>query len=167
MMLTRSNLLFLVILLLGLELVAACNLSSHPTDLVLEERLKSNQADFDALIGMLAKDEDIVRIDDKFVFLREGSNREVPKERLQVYREFFAKLKLEGGFHRDKDNALRFIASSRGTTIPSSEKSYVYCASLLTPSVESLDYVIKKDRGDQQPVYKKLHGGWYLYYESW
>ena len=167
MMLTRPNLVFLVFLLVFLELVAACNLSPHPTDHVLEEGLKSNQEGFDALIRMLAEDEDIVRIDKNFVFLSEGSDREVPKERLQVYRDLFAKLKLEGGFHRDKDNALRFIASSRGTSIPSSEKSYVYCTNPRTQSVDSLDYVIKRDRGDQRPIYKRIHGDWYLYYESW
>lgn len=165
MILPRPSLTFAF--LLFVLLVPGCNLSPHPSDRVLEEALKSNQTDFDTLVRMLTEDKDIVRIDEKFVFLTDGSNRNVPKERLEVYRNLFAKLRLEKGFHRDKENALRFIASSRGTPIPSSEKSYVYCSNPRSPVVDSLDYVIQRDRGDQQPVYKKVHGGWYLYYESW
>ena len=35
------------------------------------------------------------------------------------------------------------------------------------PLVDSIDYVIPIDRGDQKPFYNKLHDGWYLYYGSW
>lgn len=167
MRLSRSKLVFAVFLVSFLAFVAGCNLSSHPTDRVLEARLESNQGDFDILIRMLTEDQDIVRLDNKFVFLSERSNRNVPNERLEAYRNLFAKLGLKGGFHRDEHKGLRFIASSGGTFIPSSEKSYVYSTNLLTPTVDSLDAVIERDRGDQQPVFKKLHGGWYLYYESW
>jgi hypothetical protein len=141
-------------------------LSSHPTDHQLEERLRSNQSDFDRLVVMLSEDNEIVRLDDKFVFFTEGANREVPEERLRAYRDLFAKLRLERGFHRDRDNALRFIASARDVGA-SSEKSYIYSTTPPTPLVDSLDYVIERDRGEQKPVYKKLQGSWYLYYASW
>lgn len=146
--------------------MGACNLSPHPSDSELEGTLKSHQSDFDTLIRMLVEDEDIIRLDDKFVFFREGSNRNVPKERLVAYRNLFAKLRLERGFQRDKDNALRFIASSGGI-VSTSEKSYIYSTTPLTPLVDSVDYVIERDHGDQKPVYKKLSGHWYLYYASW
>ena len=82
------------------------------------------------------------------------------------YRTLFAKLRLERGFQRDRDNALRLIASSGGI-FSNSEKSYIYSTTPLVPLVDSLDYVIARDRGDQKPVYKKLHDSWYLYYASW
>jgi hypothetical protein len=86
---------------------------------------------------MLNEDADIVRLDEKFVFLIEGSTREVPQGRLAAYRSIFAKLRLERGFQRDKNNALRFIASSGGV-LSTSEKSYIYSTTPLTPLVDSL-----------------------------
>lgn len=166
MSLMPSNLAFSLLLFLLIVIGGACNLSPHPTDSELEQTLKSNQSDFDILIRMLMEDEDIVRLDDKFIFLKEGSTRNVPEQRLEAYRTLFAKLKLERGFQRDKDNALRFIASSGGI-FSISEKSYMYSPTPLTPLVDSLDHVIESDHGDQTPVYKKLSGSWYLYYASW
>jgi hypothetical protein len=166
MIVTRASLILSVLVFVLLELVTGCNLSSHPSDPVLEETLKSNQTDFDTLVKMLTEDEDIVRLDDRFVFLTEGSNRNIPEERLEAYRKLFAKLGLKGGFHRDKPNALRFIASTQATTLSSSEKSYVFSTTMLSPVVDSLD-TVARGRRDQRPVYKKLHGSWYLYYESW
>ena len=78
------NLTFVLLLLLSTVTGGACNFSSHPTDGELVQTLKSNQSDFDTLIKMLIEDEDIVRLDDKFVFFREGSSRAVPNERLGV-----------------------------------------------------------------------------------
>ena len=166
MIFVHPNLTFVPLLLSSTVTGGACNFSSHPTDGELVQTLKSNQSDFDTLIKMLIEDEDIVRLDDKFVFFREGSSRAVPKERLGVYRTLFAKLRLERGFQRDRDNALRLIASSGGI-FSNSEKSYIYSTTPLVPLVDSLDYVIARDRGDQKPVYKKLHDSWYLYYASW
>lgn len=154
-----------LLLLVSILMSAACKLS-HPTDQELEQTLRANQSDFDRLVAMLAEDKDIVRLDDKFVFFTEKVNREVPEERLRAYRDLFAKLKLERGFYRDKDNALRFIASARDV-VASSEKSYIYSTTPPVPLVGSLDQVIERDQGDQKPVYKKLHGDWYLYYASW
>lgn len=151
---------------LAVVLSGGCGASLHPTDAELEQILKSHQSDFNRLIQMLNEDADIVRLDEKFVFLTEGSTREVPQERLAVYRSVFAKLGLERGFQRDNNNALRFIASSGGF-FSTSEKSYIYSPTQLTPLVDSLDTVIERDHGDQKPVFKKLHGDWYLYYASW
>lgn len=153
--------LFLSVLLSG-----ACSSSRHPTDSEMDQILKSHQSEFNTLIEMLKEDEDIVRLDEKFVFLTEGSTREVSQERLAAYRGIFAKLKLERGFQRDKNNALRFIASAGGF-FSTSEKSYIYSTTPLTPLVDSLDTQIERDRGDQKPVFRKLHGDWYLYYASW
>lgn|ERR1700741_214689 len=165
-MILRPSGLVLCLLLALSVVMGACHLSAHPTDSELEQTLKSNQSEFDSLIRMLSEDDDIVRLDDKFVFLKEGSTRSVPQQRLEAYRNLFTKLKLERGFQRDKDNALRFIASSGGI-FSTSEKSYIYSPAPLTPVVNSLDQVIENDHGDHSPVYRKLYGGWYLYYASW
>lgn len=163
----RSQFNFAAPLLTIIVLVVGCSVNPHPTDQMLEQRLNSNQADFDKLVGMFNEDRDIVRLDYNYVFLSEDSNRNIPKERLDAYRHLFKKLELEGGFHRDGNNVIRLIASTGGMFTANSEKSYVYSRNELSPLVDSLDRVIKNDRGDQSPIYKKLHSNWYLYYESW
>ena len=148
--------------------VAGCGLSSHPPDEALAQRLKSNEAEFNRLAAMLFEDSDIVRLRDEFVFLNEGSNRQIPEERLREYRRLFKGLGIESGFHRDGANAVRLIASSKGGVfLPGSEKSYVYSKVEPSPIVDSLDKVMARNRGDQAPVFRKLGGNWYLYYESW
>lgn len=161
-----TSFIVLLPLFLSVMLSGACSPSLHPTDNELEQVLKSHQSDFHTLIGMLNEDADIVRLDEKFVFLKEGSTREVPQGRLAAYRSIFAKLRLERGFQRDKNNALRFIVSSGGV-LSTSEKSYIYSTTPLMPLVDSLDRVIERGHGDQKPVFKKLDGDWYLYYASW
>jgi len=153
---------------LALMFVAGCGLSSHPSDEVLAQRLKSNEAEFNRLAAMLFEDSDIVRLCDDCVFLSEGSNRQIPAERLREYRRLFKELGIEAGFHRDGANAVRLIASSKGgVLLPGSEKSYVYSKVEPSPLVDSLDKVVARNRGDQAPIFRKLNGNWYLYYESW
>ena len=110
---------------------------------------------------------DRVRLDYKFVFMSESSNRKISEERLNEYRRLFKELKMDAGVHRDRNGAVRLVASSAGVFISNSEKSYVYSNTELSPLVDSLDRVAQNDHGDQSPVYKKLYGNWYLYYESW
>lgn len=148
--------------------VAGCGLSGHPSDEVLAQRLKSNEAKFNRLAAMLFEDSDIVRLCDDCVFLSEGASRQIPDERLREYRHLFKELGIEAGFHRDGANAVRLIAWSRGGAfLPGSEKSYVYSKVEPSPLVDSLDKVISRDRGDQSPIFRKLGDNWYLYYESW
>ena len=54
---------------------------------------------------MLFEDSDVVRLSDEYVFLSEGSTRQVPDERLGEYRRLFKELGIEAGFHRDGANA--------------------------------------------------------------
>lgn len=155
-------------LFLALTMVAGCGFSRHPSDEILAQRLKSNEAAFNRLAVMLFEDSDIVRLCDDCVFLSEGSNRHIPDERLREYRRLFKELGIEAGFHRDGVHAVRLIASSKGGVfLPGSEKSYVYSKIEPSPLVDSLDKVIARDRGDQAPIFRKLGDDWYLYYESW
>jgi hypothetical protein len=158
----------LVVYLSVAHLIIGCGSTrSHPSDQVLEQRLRSHQADFDNLVSMLNQDSDVVRIGPKSVFLKEGSGRELSKERVDEYRQLFKEVELEAGIHRDGVGVVRLIASTDGLLVPNSEKSYVYSPTAPSPLVESIDHIIESNHGDQSPVYKKLYGNWYLYYESW
>ena len=154
---------FLVIL----GTMVACGLTSHPSDQELEQQLRSHTAEFDKLVSMLREDSDVVRLDSKHVFLSKTSKRTISEYRLNEYRRLFKKLGLEGGVHRYESEVIRFIASTEGMFVPSSEKSFVHSTIELTPQVNSLDDVANQESTSQQPVYKKVFGNWYLYYESW
>lgn len=154
-------------LLITTIILTGCGNTSHPADQIMEQKLRSNRGDFDNLVKMLHEDHDVVRLDQKFIFLTEDSNRSISEERLGEYRRLFGKLGLVSGMHRDKEGAVRLIASTKDTFLTNSEKSYVYSRTPPSRLVESLDRVIKSDRGDQAPVYKEIADNWYLYYESW
>jgi hypothetical protein len=158
---------FVIFALAALILSAGCNAHSHPSDQVLEQRFRAHEADFNKLVQMLNEDRDIVRLVGDSVFLSGDSHRSVATHRLTEYRRLFKAVGLESGIHRDGVNAVRLIASSKGLLIATSEKSYVYSSVEPSALVESVDEIIKRNRGDQSPVYKRLGGNWYLYYESW
>ncbi len=158
----KATLLFIAVLFWS-----GCGSVSHPSDQVLEQRLKSREAEFERLVAMLAEDSDVVRLSDKFVFMNEGSNRTLSAGRLYEYRRLFRELNIEEGMHRDGADTVGLIASSEGLFIASSEKSYVHSSVEPSPIVESLDVTVRAGGGDQAPVFKRARGNWYLYYESW
>lgn len=148
-------------------MIGCSSTMSHPSDQVLEQRLRSHQSDFDNLVRMLEEDSDVVSITYKNAFMENRSTRQLPKDRLDEYRRLFKKLQLEGGIQRDRKGFILLMASTKGMVIPNSGKTYVFSVREPAPLVESLDEVIKNHAGDQPPVYKKLFGNWYLFYESW
>jgi len=153
--------------LVSVELMSACSRTpSHPSDVVLEQRLRSHQADFDNLVRMFEEDSDVVKITHQRVFFDKSPIRNLPIGRLDDYRSLFKTLQLEGGIKRERSHIL-LIASTKGMLIPNSGKTYLYSVTEPSPLVESLDAVITSHNGDQPPVYKKLFGKWYLSYESW
>ena len=157
---------FISFIIFTVIFVEGCGFFSHPSDQILEQRLRSHESEFNRLVVMLFEDSDIVRLSNENVFLSEG-NRHISDERLREYRHLFDELNLEKGIHRDGVNIVRLIASSKGLFLAYSEKSYVYSKSELNPIVNSLDEIISRDRGDQSTVYRKLKDNWYLYYASW
>ncbi len=167
MMKPIPSLISFVVCLAMTHLMIGCgSIRSHPSDAVLEQRLRSHQSDFDNLVRMFEEDSDIVKITHKSVFFDKSPSRNLPTGRLEEYRSLFKTLQLEGGIKRER-NQLLLIASTKGLVIPNSGKTYVFSVREPAPLVESLDEVIKHHHGDQPPVYKKLFGNWYLFYESW
>ena len=140
----------------------------HPSDQILEDRFRSNEAHFEELLKMLNEDSDIARISKEFAFLNSGADPGLSKERLEKYRELFEVLGLEGGIHRQDKSTVRFIASTDQNVLSgNSEKLYLHSEAAPSPLVDSLDEVIKTSAGKQAPVFKKLSGSWYLSYERW
>jgi hypothetical protein len=140
----------------------------HPSDQTLEDRFRSNQAQFEELLKMLDEDSDVARIGQGFAFLTSGADPGLSKERLEKYREFFKVLRLEGRVHRQDQSTVRFIASTnQNVFLGNSEKLYLHSEVAPSPLVDSLDEVIKTSGGKEARGFKKLSGSWYLAYESW
>lgn len=132
-------------------LMSACNSTrQHPSDLVLEKRLRSQQADFDSLVRMFEEDSDVVKITHNNVFFDESPIRNLPKGRLDTYRSLLKTLRLEGGIKRERGHILLF-ASIKGMVIPNSGKTYLYSETEPSPLVESLDGVITNNSGTILP----------------
>lgn len=140
----------------------------HPSDQTLEDRFRSNEANFEELLKMLNEDSDVARISQEFAFLSSGADPGLSKERLEKYRELFNLLGLQGGVHRQDKSTVRFIASTNQSAFSgNSEKLYLHSQSAPSPLVDSLDEVIKSSAGKEARGFKKLSGNWYLAYESW
>jgi hypothetical protein len=159
----RLIFLFLTLCILS----TGCGLGRHPSDEVLEQQLKSREKEFTRLATMLNEDLNVVRLSDEDVFLNDNSKPAPSQERLAEYRHLFRELKLEKGIHRDNANQVRLIASSKGLLVASSEKSFMYSSENPSPLVDSIDAIVSKAHANQDPVYKRLGGNWYIYYESW
>jgi hypothetical protein len=145
-----------------------CGGNPHPSDQTLEDRFRSNEAQFEELLKMLNEDSDVARISKEFAFLNSGADPGLSKERLEKYRELIKVLSLDGGVHRQDKITVRFIASTNHKVLSgNSEKLYLHSDVAPSPLVESLDEVIKTIAGKQSAVFKKLSGNWYLSYESW
>lgn len=152
-------------MLLALGSLSGCHGFSHPSDESLIERFHSEQADFEKLVAMLSEDRNLVRLTGDYVSYRNYATP-LPNERLVEYRRLLKSLMLSDGVSRSPDG-FQLVASSRGMVLASSAKSYSYSLKEPAPIVDSLDAVIKQNRGDQQPIWRRISGNWYLSYESW
>ena len=137
-----------------------------PSDEALEARFHSNRPDFVTLARMLDEDKGIAVLDDDNIFYGADIDTTISAERLAVYRGLLQKLNLEG-IARDHDGSVNLTALYKGFPIRSSGKGYYYSTANVAPIVDSLDSVIRNDRGDTRPTFKKIEKNWYLFYESW
>src|SRR3712207_7375825 len=70
---------------------------------------------------------DIIRIDYKFAFPAENSNRNLTPERLAIYHDLFRTLELEGGVHRDNAKRIRDRKSTRLNSSHANISYAVFC----------------------------------------
>ncbi|MBK9165757.1 MAG: hypothetical protein IPM21_17970 [Acidobacteria bacterium] len=152
------------LLFVYLFLICGCSLSGHPSDNELMQRFSMHKADFVRLSVMLEEDNDIVRMTNGEIFFS-GESRQIPSERRSEYRSLIEKLELDTGIHRDNVKSVRLIASSKGFSTATSEKSFLHSTEDVGPLADSLDNLGSK--GKQPSVYKKLDDHWYIVFESW
>jgi len=131
-------------------------------------RFKEKKTDFETIVKGLEKEKNVIRISGKSVIYKSSSlGEKVPPKQLEKYREFMNELGLQE-IRMGSPNTIRFVASSIGWLLISSEKSYVYSTIDKSPVADSLDEIIRSKRfEDQPPIYRRISPKWYLFYESW
>jgi hypothetical protein len=127
-----------------------------------------NKADFVRLVNLSRKDAHIMRIAPTFIWKNysKSNSKEMisyepdsdfPKEKWEMYRRLFEKLKLEKGLIRyeDPEKILFF---------PKGQKGYIFSKVELNPQKDSLDNIDPTQIKAGSGVYKKLEENWYLFY---
>ncbi len=166
----------IITLAIGIVL-AGCSVSSevhHPSDVQLAENFQRHEADFNKLLTMANEDARVVAITDDFTWLdnnmswpRPESELGFSRARWDEYRGLFKQLGLAGGLNRRQDipGSVFLVASSHGAFLRGTEKGYVYLREKPATIVDSLDRIDSQVK-NMVPVYKKLKGNWYLYYQA-
>ncbi|MCO6510049.1 MAG: hypothetical protein J5I65_04580 [Aridibacter famidurans] len=127
----------------------------------------SNRGNYEKLVEMLKSETNVVKISPNTVSYENIKGARLTQKRLEEYRHLMADLNL-ASIRIDSPNVIRFVRSSKGFLLVSSEKSFVRSEHRPGPVVDSVDELIRKNHSeDQPPVYKKIAPNWYLFYESW
>ena len=150
--------------LLPLLVLSGCG-SSHPSDQSLLDSFQKHEQDFDKLVGMVRKDNGLQRVDDIWTNPGDLTSIGVSDERIQKYRDLFAKLAIPRGFYASHDpERFTFLASTRGLSVSGSAKGYAYLEEKPDLVVRSLD-TYWPDDGRSFTAYQHIKGNWYLYFD--
>lgn len=145
----------------------------HPSDATLEENFRKHRAGFNKLVDMSNADSKLVRIASDFTWLENNAAWPRPEseigfseQRWNEYRQLFNELGLKHGLARREDipGVLFFDVSATGMVTGGDAKGYAYSTEELSPLVNSLDHIDIEVKS-LQPLYKRIEGDWYLYYE--
>jgi len=133
----------------------------------MEDQLLSREADFAELVKAFGKDSYVNSIGFDYVFMEGDEKAGLSVARLAEYRSLLKKLGLSrigrGG------GGIQLSASTKDLLVARSHKDFYYAEFEPSPLVDSIDGVSRAtgDRRDQAPVFKKVKGNWYLYYECY
>ena len=146
------------------------------SDRSLIRDFENNRSEFERLVRMMEDDHDVMAVGEGYVLLKEyrvwrdDSDPGFSTKRWNEYKTLFAKLGNPYISHVEGNGGIIKIGS--GTIAVSDlddyesiviSKEYVYNKTEPSPLVDSLD-----DKGFDSPgpVYRKITGNWYLYFDS-
>jgi hypothetical protein len=144
-----------------------------PTDADLRRTFLAHEAQFRELARMSDEDARVWRIAPGFRSVqegkaapRDGTDRDLPPKRWDVYRRLFRSAGLQEGLMRERisgGEAIFFPVATRPIgTVDSEEKGIAYVPAEPSPVVSSLDR-ISLAREKPRPVFRRLKKNWYLY----
>lgn len=133
----------------------------------MEEQLFSREPNFAELVKTFSEDSHVNSIGFDYAFLEGDAKEALNEARLSEYRDMLKTLGLSrigrggGGIH--------LSVSTKDLLVARSQKDFYYAKVEPSPLVDSIDRISRAggDRRDQAPVFKKIKGNWYLYYECY
>ena len=137
----------LLLFVLPFLLLQACQLyNAHPTDKIMVQEFRDNQAGFSKLREMIAEEQRVTRVARDFIWIdgmRGVSEAERPNylsdSRWGKYRALFDRVKLESGVMRYEDGSVGFIRSSSGIVTSGSSKEFIWSQKKIASLLESTD----------------------------
>ena len=165
----KINLKFMSVILFVWLAVGCGFFSRPPSDKTMEERFRSNEADFNKLITMFKEDK-LFELTPEAAYLRppndndRGVKTELPPPRMEEYRRLLQQAGAGRVISTDQKIALYVFDGNVGWLESDYQsKSYVYAEKSPSPIVGSLDK--KNDLPDNDyliDAYKKIADKWYL-----
>ena len=152
------------IVLLGVALLSSC--SSSPTDRVMEDMLRSNEAEFNQLVSMFKEDASLWEVNREFAKSSWDTKAILPSRRMEEYRRLLTRLNLIDVGRGERSGNTYLKAWHRGAfPFGGSTKFYVYAESQPDRIVDSIDRI---ERGGQDAsVFMKVKDNWYLHLDVW
>jgi hypothetical protein len=146
-----------------------CFFSRPPTDKLMEEKFRSNEAAFRRLVVMIREDMNLLAVDMKAAYLQSKeigtrAKAEIPAKRLEEYHRLLKQTGVNEIIN-GTDGGVLFSVWQSGELDPmnSGHKSYLYTEILPSPLLDSLDDTSKLPyQPGMDSGYKKIADNWYV-----
>jgi hypothetical protein len=154
--------------LLGLLLAAGCSYKSTFTDRALEEKFRSQEAEFNRLVHMFKEDRQLSIVNSRDAFVAFNVKANLPPPRFENYRDLLKQLNLNS-ISRGEQSGNVYLArwNKNDFFIGGSNEYYVYAE---FPPAEEMYFVDSLDHLRRQTdayAFKKIAAGWYMHVDNW
>lgn len=154
--------------LLLVLMLSACSYYSKFSDRELEERFRSNEAEFNRLVQMLKEDSQLSRVSHEAAYLSYDVKASLPQHRFDDYRTSLSKLKVTAVYSHNAVDQIYFAVWNKDDFLPGGTNEYfVYAETGPAENqyiVESLDTL---RRQTDAYAFKRIADRWYLHVDNW
>ena len=153
------------LLLASLVLLSGCGYKSNFTDQALEQRFRSNEADFNTLVKMFKEDSELSSVTFIAAFSSYDTRANIPQQRLDEYRGLLKKLSLKNIWRGEKSGNIHLTTWKESDFVMGgANEAYVYTEFPPAEITESLDELRKMTDAF---AYKRISDNWYLQVDNW
>jgi hypothetical protein len=138
----------------------------HKSDEELIANFQARHTEFNRLLEMVMSDRGLHRVDDNWTDPKDPQTIGISRERIEEYRDLFARLEIPRGFSANQEvGVVEFISSSQGLSVSGSSKSYAYLKNPPANVVDNIDRYRVEGKGSY-PIYRHIEGNWYLVFDA-
>jgi len=154
--------------LLILLCISGCSYHSRFSDQELEDRLRSNEAEFNRLVLMLKEDSQLAEVNPKAAYLNSDVEASLPEQRVAEYRALLSKLKVTTVFRREGTNNIYFAAWNKDDfLLGGSNEYFVYAEDVPAEKRYMLESLNDLRRQTDAYAFKRIADRWYLHVDNW